>query len=224
MKKGLLFTAAVLLAVSTVYGQGTKENKDVNPCKHGLLFDVEGLNHFGLGSYGCGIGMKMIGGNYALRPMISFSTLKTQDDPGIAGYTGGTDSKTKIGFDLDFLRQMNTTMKLQPYCGLGVGWESMKIKTESGHADQVNPATTDSSKTTIGFRGILGAEYFLGKHFSLSCEYRIGYFHSVEKIKFSAPLQLKTANEGLVSAPESKTTVSGFRIYTNPRITLGIYF
>jgi hypothetical protein len=224
MKKSMLFAVAVVLAVSTVYGQVAKEKKDSGMCKHGLLFDVEGLNHLGLGAYGCGIGKKMIHGNYAIRPMLSFSTFKSKDDPGIAGYAGQTDTKTKIGVDLDFLRQPYSTMKLRPYYGLGIGYEYGKAKTESAHEVQVTPTTTDSSKSTFGIRGIVGAEYFLGKHFSLSCEYRIGYFHSVEKIKTSGGGLLKAESVDVVSNPESKTTLSGFRISANPRITFGIYF
>lgn len=225
MKKCLLILAAVLIAASTVTGQETKSKKDGNPCKHGLLFDVEGLNHLGLGPYGCGIGKKFTRGDYAFRPTLSFLTRNTQDDPGVAGYTGQKDTEFKIGVDLDFLRQTNSTMKFQPYYGLGFGWESMKVNTEAGHAVHVDPFKTDSTRSTFMIRGIVGGEYFLGKHFSLSGEYRIGYYHSVEKIKLTGlPLLLKSESGEAASPPESKTTVSGFRIFTDPRLTLGVYF
>ncbi len=221
MKKSMLFAAVVLLTVSVVNGQVTKED----PCKHGLLFDVEGFKHFGLGDYGCGMGKKFIRGNYAIRPTLSFSTFRSEEDLGVTGWSGETDKTTKIGIDLDFLRHMNTTMKLQPYYGLGLNYESVKGTTESAHSVQVNPLKTDSTQSTFGVRGIVGAEYFLSKHFSLSCEYRIGYFQTTERIKISgADFIPNFASVAAAASPELKRTRSGFRIHTNPRLTLGVYF
>jgi hypothetical protein len=211
----MLFALAVLLAVSTACGQQTKGKTDLDTRRHALLFEVEGLNRLGVGSYGCGIGKKMFCGDYAFRPSLAFSTYRLSENPGVAGLVGDTDSRTKVGIDLDFLKQPNTPSRLQLYYGLGVGYEIEKGKREPSHEAQTSPTKVDSSGSTLRARGIVGAEFFISKRISLSGEYQLGYDHTILKSKSSL---------GAVSSPEVKTTTSRFKIAASPRLTLGLYF
>jgi hypothetical protein len=215
MNKSMLFAVTALLAVSMAQAQDMKGKKDLDSRMHGLLFEVEGLNRLGVGPYGCGIGKKMFCGDYAFRPSLSFSTYKSTENTGAAEYIGDMQSKTKIGIDLDFLKQKNTPARLQLYYGLGFGYEMEKEKREPAHQVQGTATTTDSTGSTLRARGIVGAEFFIGRHFSLSGEYRLGYDHTILKSKTSI---------GPVSSPEVKTTISRFRISASPRLTLGLYF
>jgi hypothetical protein len=235
MRKSMLFAVALLLAVSTVFGQDTKGKNNPDTNRHGLLFQVEGLNRLGLGSYGCGIGKKMFCGDYAFRPTLSFSTYKSSENTGIPDYLGDTKSRTKFGLDLDFLKQPNTPNRLQLYYGLGVGYEMEKGKQEPAHQLNATSTTTDSSGSTIRARGIVGAEFFISKHISISAEYQLGYDHRVITSQTSyttIPPPKKTMNSGLdprttdgtVFSPKMKTTNSSFRIGASPRLTLGLYF
>jgi hypothetical protein len=215
MKKSILIAMTVLLAVSTGYGQQSKGKTDPDMRRHGLLFEVEGLNRLGVGSYGCGIGKKMFCGGYAFRPALVFSSYSSSENPGIADYVGDKESSTKIGIDFDFLKQPNTPGRLQLFYGLGVGYEIEKGKQEPSHEVQASATKVDSTGSTLRARGIVGAEFFITKHISLSGEYQLGYSHTSLKSK---------ASYGTVSSPEVKTTTSRFKIGASPRLTLGLYF
>jgi len=215
MKKSMLFAAVLFLTLPALYGQGNKEKNELDTRRHGLLFEVEGLNRLGVGPYGCGIGKKMFCGDYAVRPTLAFSTFKSTENPGLPDYVGDTDSRTKIGIDLDFLKQRNTPSRLQLYYGVGIGYEMQKGKREPAHESQATVSKTDSSGSTLRARAIVGMEYFLNKHISLSGEYQLGYDHTILKSK---------TTYGTTASPELKTTISDFKIRTGPRLTLGLYF
>lgn len=211
MKKFLTVLVASMLVTCSVLAQNS-----VTAGSKSLNFTFSGFGGFGMSGTGprAGVGASFfLSSSSAVRIGLQAS-IYNETDPANppANQTGkdGEISRLELGVGVDYLMYMgNTTSRLRPYFGAGISFE-MITNTEKvaliGTGDQTEITGGNGAGTTLGLKGILGAEFFLYPELSISGEYSLNFY----RMTSPADLETKTGSVTVTRKQTSSNTILGF--------------
>jgi opacity protein-like surface antigen len=157
MKQLLTILFSLILITAFTFPAQSQDNSDAG--KVGLIFVLNGLNDLGVGAYNGGIGAKFYLTNHmALRGSLGASYTK-YDETEIVEDTKVVTTKEKSNFFL-------TT---------GLLFELFKTKNTAGYVGPEISLNRVESVNTLGFGGVVGAEFFVVDGVSLGAEYKISF-------------------------------------------------
>lgn len=179
MKKSIVLLVIVTLMVSFSFGQEFNLPQKGNKA---LLFEFSGLGFLGVLEYQGGFGYKMfLNDNMGLRTALLLNY--TKDNIPYTGGDGEDGYDKTFGFGAEIALEFHKHYgKVSPYSGIG----GQFFRTTTEIANPVAQGVTQQTlKNQLGGNAgmlvggylIMGMEYFLTEHLSLSGEYRFGVEH-----------------------------------------------
>lgn len=211
MKKILALCVAVVLLFGVVSAQDMMGPKAGDKS---MNFTFGGLGVFTLGATGPlgGFGTSyFLSSDAAVRLglQVGIASTTTPANPA-AGATGtdGSSSSTTIGLSLDYLMYMNgSSSRVHPYMGAGVMFTTTSSSSKPAViAPTVQSETKGGTPTTIGLKGIAGAEFFLYPEVSVSGEYALTLFSTTS----TSDLVFTSGPNSTTTKGASSTSILGF--------------
>lgn len=198
-------------------------NSEVEHPKTGLRFTVQGLDYIGVGTVKGGVGLKAwLADNVAVRGSFgvgfsSFTRKSTDED-----YTDYKEKEREISFGAGPEFHPLAGNRVSPYIGVGINFSTSTTEEEpSIHKTDPYPYETKLQKmSSSGFGGgiLVGIEFFMGNHLSLSGEYELGLRRTTTKDKTEL-----VGGQGVEQPKEQKSTTTDLGVSTSSLI-LTVYF
>ncbi|HNW61140.1 MAG TPA: outer membrane beta-barrel protein [bacterium] len=215
----LLMSMALLLALSPAIGADKLQPKTQRGDK-ALLFTINGLGDFGISgapagmlvwdsedgieiSHYQGIGFKtFLSDGLALRIGLSFASngLTTETDAG-----DKEDSQSILSIQPAIEYHLYQAEAVSIYAGGGLYLARLKMSSKVPDVDEVS-----YTMSSLGFAGLIGAEFYPWKSVSLAAEYQIGYASGSS-----------TYDDGTDETDGPKAKVMGINAIG---VTLGVHF
>jgi len=195
MQKWMILFVIVMLAVSvTVAADNESSRIKTSQGDKALIFTVGGLGSFDLDGQLAGlvmypdqegfssdelkgIGVKtFLSDNMALRLGFGYETMTRTDEADEGDHTL-TYSVMAIMPALEYHLYQSGPVSI--YTGAGLFYASMSSSTEAPNSDEQK-----MSASTMGFAGLLGAEFYPWKSVSFAAEYWLGYMSGSSKMEY----------------------------------------
>ncbi len=187
--------------------------------KTGLRFSVQGLDFIGLGTVNGGIGIKYwMADNTALRFDLGMGVFDTTWKSPDKDYTDEkwSGSEFSLGGGVEY--HLVVGKKLSPFVGAGISLRTGSRKLEPSTLKSENVSESEKwTRTSFGGGVLLGAEFFMGSHLSLTGEYNLGL--SVGTTKYTA----EASQGGLKVTYEEKASSMDLGVST-ANLILTVYF
>lgn len=222
MKKVLAVVLAVVMMCGVVLAQDAPAGNMAGA--KSMNFTFGGLGTFGLGATGIngGLGVSyFLSSDAAVRLGLQVGiTSSTTPTSLSSGGKDGEASSTSLGIGGDYLMYMGGA-RVKPYMGAGVSFtmnsNSSKPVVNVANAAQSEIKNAAGAGTTLGLKGIAGAEFYLYNEISLSAEYQLNLF----SMQSASDMEVTTGNTTVTTKGGSSTNLLGF---SAAGATLHIYF
>ncbi len=217
MKKFLIVLLAVFCFASLAFAgdQATKSKAG----DKALLFSLQGLNNFGLGNFGGGIGVKyFFQDDMAVRAAIGFN-FKDTTQKGVGGANDVIHNNINLSFSPAFIYNIATNGPVVVYVGgiAMVSWGHEKYEPYNAQIQGVNYSADKATLSSIafGFGALAGFEWFPWNNISLSAEYNLMFTISSSRAEIT---------QNLSSAKIDLPSTTNVGLGSTGLLTLGVYF
>lgn len=198
-------------------------NSEVEHGKTGLRFTVQGLDYIGVGKVEGGIGLKVwLADNVAVRGDFGVGFSSFTQEPTNEDYTDYKEKEREISFGVGPEYHPLAGNRVSPYIGVGINFSISTTEYEP-FIHKTNPSPYDTklekwSSTGFGAGVLVGVEFFMGNHLSLSGEYELGLCRTTSKHKTEL-----VGGQGVEQPKEIKSTTTDLGVNTSSLI-LTVYF